>query len=102
MSTKGGRGGQKSLKSCLRRKSMTPKAFSQPVNLKKHIISVHNGQKDHKCVSCGKSFSQAGHLKRHINEVHNGQKDHKCDSCGKSFSQAGNLRTHINTAPKGH
>ena len=28
-----------------------------------------------------KSFSQSGDLNRHINSVHNGQKDHKCDSC---------------------
>ena len=42
--------------------------------LKKHINAVHNGQKDHKCDSCGKAFSQAGHLKTHINSVHNGQK----------------------------
>ena len=66
-------------------------------NLKRHINSVHNGQKDHKCDSCGKAFSRAGHLKRHIDSVHNGQKDHKCDSCGNAFSQAGNLKTHIDS-----
>ena len=41
--------------------------------------AVHNGQKDHKCDSCGKAFSLAGVLKRHINAVHNGQKDHECE-----------------------
>ena len=41
-------------------------------DLKKHIHSVHNGQKDHKCDSCGKAFSSAGDLKKHINAVHNG------------------------------
>ena len=60
-----------------------------------HINSVHNGQKDHNCDSCGLSSSSAGDLKKHINAVHNGQKDHKCDSCGKAFSIAGNMRKHI-------
>ena len=64
-------------------------------HLKIHINSVHNGQKDHKCVSCGKSFSESGSLKTHINAVHNGQRDHKCDSCGKSFAQSVVLRRHI-------
>ena len=69
--------------------------------MKIHINVVHNGQKDHKCDSCGKAFSYRGDLKKHKNSVHNGQKDHKCDSCGKSFSEAGNLKTHINSAHNG-
>ena len=68
----------------------------------KHIIGVHNyGQKDHKCVSCGKAFSDAGKLKMHINTVHNGKKDHKCDLCEKSFSHAGSLKRHINLVHNG-
>ena len=66
-------------------------------NLKIHINSVHNGQKDHKCDSCGKVFSKSAILKQHTNAVHNGQKDHKCDLCGKAFSQAGYLKIHIKT-----
>ena len=82
----------------------SPGNFSQAGYLKMPINSVHNGQKDHKCDSCGKAFpkgptlilfimvknykcdpcrksySQAGHLKTHTNSVHNGQKDDKCDS----------------------
>ena len=56
---------------------MCGKEFSEAGTLKRHINSVHNGQKDHKCESCGKLFSVARNLKRHINAVHNGQKDHK-------------------------
>ena len=71
-------------------------------DLKKHIYSVHEGQKDHKCESCEKSFSRAQTLKRHIHTVHEGHKDYKCESCGKSFSQAGYLKTHIHTVHEGH
>ena len=61
--------------------------------MKKDINSVYNGQKDHKCDSCGKAFSQAGDLKKHINAIHNGLKDHKCD-LWKAFSRAGDLKKH--------
>ena len=44
-------------------------------NLKIHINAVHNGQKDHKCDTCGKLFSIIGNLSRHINSVHNRQKE---------------------------
>ena len=62
--------------------------------MKTHINSVHNGQKDHKCVTCGKAFSSAQNLKTHIISVH-GQKDLKCDICGKSFSLGKNLNRHM-------
>ncbi len=62
--------------------------------------TVHNGQKDHKCDSCGKTFSLSVNLKKHINSVHNGQKDHKCDLCGKSFSQSVSWKTHTNSVHK--
>ena len=58
--------------------------------------TVHIGQKDHKCDSCGKAFSEAGKLKKHINSVHNGQKDQKCDLCETAFSTSQNLKKHIN------
>ena len=72
------------------------KPFSTANYMKIHINTIHNGEKDHKCDSCGKSFTQAGCLKRHINSVHNGQKDHKCETCGKAFSEAGSLKIHRN------
>ena len=69
--------------------------------MKRHINSIHNKQKDHKCDTCEKTFSQAGYLKTHINSVHNGIKDHDCDSCGKAFSLAHNLKKHINVVHNG-
>ena len=63
--------------------------------MKKHIHTVHEGQKDHSCESCGKSFSQAIYLK-HIHTVHEGHKDHKCE-----FSQVGNLKKHIHIVHEG-
>ena len=73
------------------------KSFSQAENLKRHIQTVHEDHKDYRCESCDKSFSQAEHLKKHIHTVHEGNKDYKCISCGKLFSQAGSLNKHTCT-----
>ena len=54
-------------------------------------------QKTHKCDSCGQSFFVAAQLKEHVHTVHEGNKDYKCDACGNSFSQEENLKTHIQT-----
>ena len=76
------------------------KSFSQKAILKLHVTKVHKGIK--KCEFCGKSFSQAQHLKKHIHTIHEGHKDHKCESCGKSFSQAGHLEKNIHEGHKDH
>ena len=59
--------------------------FFEARSLRKHIRTVHEGHKDHKCESCNKSFSHAHHLRRHIHTIHEGHKDYKCESCGKTI-----------------
>ena len=56
------------------------KSFSQESDLRKHIHTFHEGQKEYKCESCSKSFSQARNLKKHIHTVHEGHKDYNCES----------------------
>ena len=48
-----------------------------------------------KCDSCGKPFTKSGDLKKHIKTIHEGQRNYKCDFCGKSFTQSGRLKRHI-------
>ena len=60
------------------------KVFPRSGSLNNHIKTqtIHEGQKIHKCDTCGKYFIQV--------ETH-----YKCDFCGKSFTTSGNLKKHI-------
>ena len=66
-------------------------------NLKIHIRTVHEGERNFPCHICNKPFWHPWHRKRHIQSVHEKLKPIKCNVCGKSFSEASYLKTHKNT-----
>ena len=66
-------------------------------NLKIHIRTVHEGERNFPCHKCNKPFWHPWHRRRHIQSVHEKLKPIKCDICGKSFSEAGYLKKHKNT-----
>ncbi|NWH86227.1 ZSC32 protein, partial [Aegithalos caudatus] len=43
---------------------------------------VHNEEKPHKCLECGKSFSQRNNLIPHW-MIHTGEWPYQCGECGK-------------------
>ena len=69
--------------------------YTRPVNLKRHIESVHEGKKPFKCSECDSSFTQSGHLKKHIETVHEKNKSWVCEFCQKSFCRKDQLNSHI-------
>ena len=75
-------------------------SLNQSGNLKRHIKTHYEGQRNYNCDSCGKSFSESSSLKQHLNSIHEGQNNYKCDFCGKSFNESGNLNGHIKARTK--
>ena len=61
-----------------------PKAEALETELKRN--------KKNFCHQCKKSF--AGNLKRHIDSVHEGLKKHKCESCQLAYSDKRSLQNH--------
>ena len=43
-------------------------------------MKIHDEEKMHKCEFCKKNFSQNGSVKRHVKTVHENVKTHKCES----------------------
>ena len=64
-------------------------------NMKRHILTVHEGVKPFKCTLCVTTFSTKTHLKRHIAGVHEGKKPHPCAICQDGFKMAKQLRQHM-------
>ncbi|NXQ58028.1 ZN347 protein, partial [Anthoscopus minutus] len=54
---------------------------------------LHDEEKPHKCLECGKSFRKSSHLTRHV-MVHTGERPYKCGECGRAFRASSNLIRH--------
>ena len=73
--------------------------FSKNTDLKRHIETVHEGQKT-QCPTCQALFSRKTDLKRHIETVHEGKRTH-CHLCSASFSRKTDLKRHVETVHEG-
>ena len=57
--------------------------------------------KQSKCLICNNSYSNSSEMKRHMKSVHEGEKPHKCYICGYSCSKKSNLTTHVESLHEG-
>jgi uncharacterized Zn-finger protein len=48
-------------------------------------MTIHTGDKNHRCKICIKTFSHRGNLITHMT-IHTGEKNHVCDISIKAFS----------------
>ena len=76
------------------------KEFTQKVNLRTHIESVHE-KKRHKCDQCEKDFAGESGLRYHKLTKHEGKKINinkkQCPHCKKSFKTGGDYNQHLLT-----
>lgn len=72
------------------------KTFSTTINLKNHVMTVHDKHFPFKCpyTSCNKAYSIETRLKAHL-KTHDTNKAFVCGVCGKGFVEKGNLKTHV-------
>ncbi len=74
------------------------KSFKHAHNWKSHVNAIHKGIKVPKipCKFCNKLL-RAGSMKRHVSTVHNRMRKHKCDKCYQTFTQRSSMKTHMKT-----
>ena len=72
------------------------KVFSSNVNLKNHILTIHEKHFPFKCPhpGCNKKYSIETRLKIHM-KIHMENKPFKCSTCEKPFAMRGDLNTHM-------
>ena len=71
--------------------------FAQSADLRKHIRTVHEGQRPFACDLCSKRFGEKGNLRKHRRSVHLNERPFQCTNanCGASFAFKDGLARHI-------
>lgn len=69
------------------------KRFAWKHSLLKHSV-LHSGQAPFSCNQCGKLFSAAHHLQHHVKQ-HDIQRRYECTKCDKIFARSEELVVHI-------
>ncbi|SCV04148.1 LAME_0H16138g1_1 [Lachancea meyersii CBS 8951] len=62
---------------------------------------ILDSSKHFACEFCDRRFKRQEHLKRHVRSLHMGEKPFGCHICGKKFSRSDNLNQHIKTHQEG-
>lgn len=62
---------------------------------------ILDASKQFACDFCDRRFKRQEHLKRHVRSLHMGEKPFDCHICGKKFSRSDNLNQHIKTHTDG-
>lgn len=75
------------------------KLCSRPLDLTRHIQSVHTGLKPFQCQTCLRRFGAKGSLKVHINRIHAGERIFQCPNqlCLRWFDSKASLVIHIDS-----
>ena len=73
------------------------KHFGRKQELKRHIYTVHEKQRNYKCENCGNAFQTEYNLRVHVESIHEEIRNYKCDDCGKAFHKKSNMKSHIET-----
>ena len=69
------------------------KSFGNKNSVSLHKRRIHEENAKQTCIQCGKLFNKQ-YLKKHIETVHEGQKIH-CNLCNQVFTQASAMKKHI-------
>ncbi|XP_074645608.1 uncharacterized protein LOC141901926 isoform X2 [Tubulanus polymorphus] len=67
--------------------------LSSKGHVKKHIASIHRGEKHHRCPECGQRFFELAALRQH-RRVHSGEKPFSCDICQHRFARSDMVLVH--------
>ncbi|SCU84732.1 LAFA_0D11672g1_1 [Lachancea sp. 'fantastica'] len=62
---------------------------------------ILDSSKHFACEFCDRRFKRQEHLKRHVRSLHMGEKPFGCQICGKKFSRSDNLNQHVKTHQEG-
>ena len=77
------------------------KIFLKEITLKRHHMSVHEGNNNWRCDICNKTYITHVKLRRHIRLIHTDKKLNLCCKyCNDVFQNARILKEHINSAHK--
>jgi len=69
------------------------RSFCNFAKLKRHMLSIHQRDRQMACLECDKQFASSYHLSVHVRNVHSSTY-HECGDCGKKFKHRTSLRNH--------
>ncbi|KAK4300009.1 hypothetical protein Pmani_027751 [Petrolisthes manimaculis] len=81
---------------CTSRASQSTSARSMIHSTTRKMLHVreHSGDKQHKCMFCGKAFFRKYNLDNHV-RIHTGEMPYECTICRKDFTQKSNYNVHM-------